>query len=300
MRKALIIFNPNAGMKLAARHLPRICNMFCGKGYLPSVYMTQHTGDGVFAAESLAADKDLIVCIGGDGTLSETIEGMRNAGVNIPVGYIPAGSTNDTATSLHLSRNIIQATKDILGGKAKTLDLGEINGKPFCYVVSCGAFTRVTYTTPQPAKNVLGNLAYFFEATNEVSKIAPIPMQIETDNLSFSGDFLLCAFSNSTSMGGVLKLGDDLVDLNDGKLELLLVRTPKDGIELGQIIAALTQSNFNTDLIHIVSTSYAKVTLPENVDWTRDGEQFAGAGVVELRCVRDAVRFVLNGKESEM
>lgn len=293
MQRALIIMNPYAGLKQANRHLTRICDMFCAQSILPTVYMTQRSGDGIFAAANLAPGQDMLICIGGDGTLSEAIEGMHNAKINIPIGYIPAGSTNDTANNLHLSRNILHAAKDILNGEERALDLGKMNGKPFCYIASCGAFTRVTYTTKQPAKNALGHFAYVLEATREVADISPIPMRIETDDRVFEGDFLLCAFSNATSVGGILKLRESLVNLSDGKLELLLVRSPKDGIELGQILNALTLSQYNTNLVHLVSTSRADIHLPAHIDWTRDGEFFPGAERVSLSCMPQAARFIL-------
>jgi len=293
MKRALIVMNPKAGLKTANRYLAQICDLFCAGGILPTVYLTQQSGDGIYAAEHFAPGQDMLVCIGGDGTLSEAIEGLHAAKLRMPIGYIPAGSTNVTGASLHLSRGILRAARDILRGEERVLDLGEMNGKPFCYVASCGAFTRVTYATPQPVKNALGYLAYVLEATREVSNITRIPMHIETDEQTFEGEFLFCAYSNSTSVAGVVKLHEEKLSLSDGKMELLLVRRPKDGIELGQIINALSLSHFNTNLVHLVSTSHVTVRLPAYIEWTRDGEYSPGAELVELSCLPGAARFIL-------
>ena len=141
MKTLLLIMNPTAGQRRAAKFLAEIVALFSKYGYENIVYMTAKRGDGTKIAAENAHRADLVVCAGGDGTLNEVIAGVLSSGADVPVGYIPAGSTNDFAASLNLSKNVLQAARDIMEGVPQTLDVGSFNGRYFSYVASFGAFT---------------------------------------------------------------------------------------------------------------------------------------------------------------
>ena len=175
MKKMLFIMNPFAGVKRANRHLADILLTFTQAGYEVITHMTLGRGDATAVAREKGKDVDLVVCCGGDGTLNETITGLLSAGADTPIGYIPAGSTNDFASSMHLSRNLLQAARDIVEGEPHTLDLGSFNGRCFSYVASFGAFTRASYATSQSVKNALGHLAYVLGGIKELPSIRSRP-----------------------------------------------------------------------------------------------------------------------------
>ena len=150
--------NPRAGIKKANRYLPDLLRLFSDYGYVTTAYMTGKRGDGAEFTRLHAGGADLVVSIGGDGTLNEVIDGLLKSGAGCPIGYIPAGSTNDFASSLKISSNIMQAARDIMEGRLRTIDLGSFNGRCFSYVASFGAFTEAAYSTPQEVKNMLANL----------------------------------------------------------------------------------------------------------------------------------------------
>ena len=285
--------NPTAGVKKANRFLTPLCRLFAEHGYVTTVCMTQKRGDGTVYAQAVAPDADLIVCIGGDGTLNEVVAGLLASGAQPPLGYIPSGSTNDFGANLGLSRNIMQAARDILTGSVKALDTAVFDDRSFCYIASCGVFTRSSYAAPQGMKNAFGHLAYVLEGLREVPHIQPLPLCVETDSESFEGEYVFCSFSNSTLVAGLLTLDPERVKLDDGKFELLLIRPPENAIQLGQIMVALNSGVYNTDLIRFRSASRVQITTPSKPNWTLDGEFAQGREHVVLRVQPKTIRMLV-------
>ncbi len=293
MKKLLFIMNPLAGQKKAKKVLAEIIEVFNRSGFEVTVYMTAAQGDGGRAAREYAGKTDLVVCCGGDGTFNETVDGVLKSGVDVPIGYIPAGSTNDFAASLHLSADPIQAARDIVDGVPERFDVGSFGGRHFSYVASFGAFTRASYATPQSVKNALGHTAYVLGGIQELSQLKKRRVRLELpDNTVLEDDFLFGAISNSTSVGGILTLAPDKVDMRDGKFELLLVRSPKDLIEVGECIQALQKQTYNCAMITFLSTERVKIVAPADMDWTLDGEWEPGKETVEVENLHHAVQII--------
>ena len=291
MKKMLFIMNPYAGQRKAAKNLAQILEIFNRGGYVVTTYMTAGPGDGEKIARELAADHDLVVCCGGDGTFNETVSGMLAAGVDLPVGYIAAGSTNDFASSLGLSLDNIQAARDIVEGEPVRVDVGVFGQRYFSYVASFGAFTRASYATPQSLKNALGHTAYVLSGIAEITQLKTENVHIElADGTCIDGPFVFGAISNSTCVGGVLTLAPDRVDMADGKLEVMLVRAPKNLTEVGELITALQKQTYNCTMMTFLSAERMTVIADEDMAWTLDGERQEGVGQVEVGCVHNAVQ----------
>ena len=290
LKKMLFVMNPYAGQRKGAKNLAQILEIFNRAGYQVNTYMTAGPGDGQKMVQQCCADADIVVCCGGDGTFNETVSGMLSAGVSVPVGYIPAGSTNDFASSLGLSLDNLQAAKDIVEGQATLVDVGLFGSRYFSYVASFGAFTRASYATPQSMKNVLGHAAYILGGIAEITQLKTEDVCIELpDGTKIDGPFIFGTISNSTSVGGILTLAPDRVDLSDGKLEIMLVRAPKDLVELGEVIAAIQNQTYNCNAMTFLSTESLKVTANESMSWTLDGEHQEGVSQVDVRCVHHAI-----------
>lgn len=296
MKKMLFIMNPYAGQRKAVKSLAQILEVFNRAGYEVNTYMTAGPGDGEKMAALRGGENDLVVCCGGDGTFNETVAGLLSTGANVPVGYIPAGSTNDFAGSLGLSLDNIQAARDIVGGRGKLVDVGLFGSRYFSYVASFGAFTRASYATPQSLKNVLGHTAYLLAGISEIAQLKTEHVRMELpDGTVIEDDFIFGAVSNSTSVAGILTLAADRVDMCDGKLEIMLVKAPKDIIELGDLVTALQKQTYNCSAMTFLSTESVKVTASQDMAWTLDGERQAGVSDVEIRCVHEAVRVMTRG-----
>lgn len=284
VKRVLMIMNPNAGQKRGKRFLADILELFRENEYVTTVMLTTCQGDAISLVKKHAAGMDLIVCVGGDGTFNEVVSGVLQAKLSIPIGYIPAGSTNDFANSLKLPKNMLKAAQKIVDGTPHTFDVGRFDDRYFSYVASFGAFTKASYSTPQNVKNALGHLAYILEGVKDIPSIRPLHLRFEMPTEVIEGDYLFGAISNSTSVGGILTLNPEIVDMNDGKFELLLIKAPTTIVELNEIIVALTTQNYGYSSITFATASEMTVYASPEMDWTLDGEREEGK---EKRCVKN-------------
>ena len=293
LKKLLLIINPHAGQRKVVKHLADIIDIFNRAEYEVITHITASSGDCENMVMHYAHKLALVVCCGGDGTFNETVSGVLRSGVDVPVGYIPAGSTNDFANSLGLSTDILKAARDIVKGKPEYFDVGTFAGRYFSYVASFGAFTRTSYNTPQSLKNALGHLAYVLSGIQEISQIKAHHLRFDLpDGSTIEDDFIFGAVSNSRCVGGVLTLAPDRVDLSDGQLEILLVRAPKDLKELADCLVALQKQTYNCGMITFLSTASAQVTAPETMDWTLDGELQKGMAQIQIQCLQKKLQLV--------
>ncbi len=293
VKRVLVVMNPNAGQKRGKRYLADILEIFRKSEYVTTVMLTTQQGDAVSLVKQHGQGMDLIVCIGGDGTFNEVVNGVLEAKLSTPIGYIPAGSTNDFANSLKLPKNMVKAAMQIVEGTPRTIDVGRFDDRYFSYVASFGAFTKVSYATPQNVKNALGHLAYILEGVKDIPSIRPLHLRFETPDEVIEGDYLFGAISNSTSVGGILTLNPDVVDMNDGKFELLLIKAPNTITELNDIIVALTTQNYDFPSITFVSASEMTVYASPDMDWTLDGEWEAGKEKLRVCNLHSAIQLIM-------
>ena len=292
MKKMLLVLNPCSGTRKANKVLTDMVTVFNRADYDVSVYITAAPGDGKEKVAQMAKDVDLVVCCGGDGTFNETVSGILQSGANTPIGYIPTGSTNDFANSLGLPTEPIAAAKAIANGTPQPYDVGSFNGRNFTYVASFGAFTRASYATPQNVKNALGHTAYVLSGISELSQIRNIPVKMELEEETFEGDYIFGAICNSTSLGGIAKLDPSMVDMADGKFEVLLVRAPKTLAELADCVAAVQKQTYQCAMMTFRSASKITVETPEAFPWTLDGEMDPGATALTIDNLYHAIRLV--------
>lgn len=288
MKKMLFVMNPISGTKKAARHLANIVNTFNRADYQVQLYLTAAPGDGKDYVAKNCQDADVVVCCGGDGTFNETVSGLVACGREIPIGYIPAGSTNDFANSLGLPLTPVDAAKAIVEGAPKAVDLGKFGDRYFSYVASFGAFTRASYATPQSMKNALGHTAYVLGGITELAQIRATHMKLTVDGEEIEDDFIFGAVCNSTSVGGILTLDPEQVDMSDGLFEVFLIRAPKDLAELGEFFLAVQKKQYNCKMMTFLSGRKVTAQCDEPISWTLDGEEAEGAPVVEIENLHHA------------
>lgn len=293
-KKNLIIMNPCSGKKKANKFLTDIVDTFTHDGYMTTVLTTTKQGDGTVYAKEYGKDYDLITCIGGDGTFNEVVAGLLENDIDVPIGYIPAGSTNDFASSLNLSTGIVKAARDIVNGERISLDIGSFNGRKFSYVASFGAFTQTSYATPQSVKNMLGHLAYVLEGAASLTSIRPEHLRIEADGKIYEGDFIFGAISNSTSLAGIVKINPEYVDMSDGKFELLLIKSPKNPIDLTEILYMLSNQDYNSSMLTFINADKFVIHANEEMAWSLDGEYQEGCKDIVIENLHHAVEIIVN------
>ena len=292
MKKLLFVMNPYAGQRKANKLLAEILEIFNRADYETEVYMTAGPGDGTQKVRQSAERVDLVVCCGGDGTFNETVTGVLNSGADTPIGYIPAGSTNDFAASLKLSANILEAARQIVNGTPEELDVGRFGSRYFSYVASFGVFTKSSYSASQNVKNALGHTAYLLEGISELSQLKTEHVRLELDGSVIEGDFLFGAICNSMSIGGIFKLDPKQVDMRDGKFEVLLVRAPKDLVEVAECIQAVQKQQYNCKMITFQSAQHIEIYSRADMSWTLDGEQADGSDYIEVENLYHAINLI--------
>ena len=292
MKKLLFILNPYAGTRKANKVLPEILSVFNRAEFDVRVYITAGQADATRAVKELAPGVDLVVCCGGDGTFNETVTGILESGLDIPIGYIPAGSTNDFAASLHLPTDPVAAARVVAEGTPEYYDVGKFGERYFSYVASFGAFAKASYATPQNVKNALGHTAYLLEGIYELSQIRKEHVKVEVDGEVLEDEFLFGAICNATSLGGILTLDASQVDMQDGLFEILLVRTPKSMAELTECILALQKQQYNCKMVTFRSAKEITIHASENMPWTLDGEKEEGHECVTATNLHHAIRLV--------
>ena len=293
MKKMLFIMNPFAGVKRANRHLADILLTFTQAGYEVITHMTLGRGDATAVAREKGKDVDLVVCCGGDGTLNETITGLMDLPSPPPLGYLPRGSTNDFAASLGIPAQPAEAAEAIVRSQGRALDIGRWNERCFAYVACFGAFTRTSYSAPQEAKNILGHFAYILEGVKDLNSLRPYRVRLTADGEVLDGDYLFGAVCNSTSLGGLMKLGRDEVIMDDGKFEMLLVRNPRTILELQGILTALLNQNYHHEDLIFRHISTLTAEPAGELPWSLDGEYAPSAEEVTIRNCPRALTFRL-------
>lgn len=293
MKKVLFIVNPVAGKKKILNALEEVDKAFYDGGCQCDIYFTKKRGDATEKVVSSAENYDIVVCGGGDGTYNELITGVRQKGIDIPVGYIPAGSTNDFATTLGISNVPKKAAENIVSGTPNTLDIGKFGDSYFSYVASFGAFTAASYSTSQKTKNRLGHMAYILGGAKDLGSIKPYTAKIEADGKVYEGDFLFGAVSNSTSIAGMIKLDKTLVDLSDGLFEIVLIRMPKHITQVPGIFLSLKKGNYSNKYIEFFHASSIKVETEKPLEWALDGEHATSCGEILVENIPGAINLIL-------
>lgn len=293
-KKLLFVFNPFAGKGLVKENLCDLIDIFTKYDYEVTAYPTQAAMDGYEKVKNDAKNYDLIVASGGDGTLSETVKALMEIDKKVPLGYIPAGSTNDFASSMGIAKKMTDAAEEIMNGVPFKCDIGEFNGENFVYVAAFGAFTDVSYETPQDKKNAFGHMAYIMEAIKRLPKISGNKMTVEHDGEIIEGDFILGLITNTESVGGMKKLISDGVCYDDGFYEVTLVKTPSNPIALQKTIAD-TLFNKLTNEKCFITFKTSKVTFKsdEEIAWTLDGEAGGSHKEVEIINHKQALTFLI-------
>lgn len=294
MRKLLLIINPVAGMKKVNKFLTDIIVVFSEAGYVCQVYPTTKDFSADKIVKNYGEDANLVVCIGGDGTFNEVVTGCLQLKNKPHIGYIPSGSTNDFANGMKLPLDPVEAAKNIVSKDPTNIDVGTFNDRIFTYIASFGVFTKASYSTPRDLKNTFGYLAYALHGIKEITEIKKIDMIIEAQDRIIEDSFIFGGICNSKRIGGgLIKFSEELVDMNDGLLEVFLIKYPKNTAEFMQLVFDLNTENFNSPMFEFFSTDNLKITADSHTDWTIDGEYQKGSEIIEISNKKSAISLII-------
>lgn len=291
-KKLLFVFNPHSGKAMIKNRLLDIIQSFVNEGYRVETYPTKGRADATRVINERGAEFDRVVVSGGDGTLNESISGLLNLDKKPCIGYIPTGTTNDFASNLKIPKDMKKAANIAVEGNPFDCDVGKFNDRNFLYVAAFGAFTDVAYETPQVNKNILGQLAYFFEGIKKLYNIKSYKLKLKVNGEEISGDYIFGMASNSNYVAG-MKAGSKLhAALNDGLFEILLVKNPANIIEFQALISDLMMQNITTECFTVLKTNKASFEFEDDVAWTLDGEYGGTVKTADISLEEKAVRFI--------
>ena len=296
-KKLLLVYNPKSGKGLIRTHLADVIDVFTSGGCDVLAHPTQEAGEGQRFVENYAKNADLIVCSGGDGTLDEVVSAVMAVCPEMPVGYLPSGSTNDFATSLSLSKNLVQAARDIMVGDIYNCDVGFFNGAYFVYVAAFGLFTDVSYQTDQNLKNSIGYLAYVLEAGKRMLNIPVYHLRVEADGQLVEGNYCYGMITNSRSVGGMKNITGNDIDMNDGLFEVTLVHTPLTPVDMNEIVTSILTGDYHSKLVENFKASKVTIEASEELDWTLDGEYGGKHKVATALNCHKALHLFLNRRK---
>ncbi len=293
MKKMLFIYNPNAGMGLLKPQLSDVLDTFVKGGYEVTVYPTQQRQDAMEKTKSYTEGYDLVVCSGGDGTLDEVVTGMSMREGKVPIGYIPAGTTNDFASSLHIPKDMIEAADVAVNGKPFACDVGAFNNNYFVYIAAFGLFTDVSYETDQKMKNILGHLAYVLEGTKKIFNVPSYRVKVTHDGETIEDEFMFGMVTNSHSVGGFKGIVGQNVAFDDGVFEVTLIKTPKTPLDVNEIVTALLGKQIDSTHMYCFRTGSIRFECEEEIPWTLDGEFGGNHGEVLIENRRKALEIMV-------
>ena len=298
MKKLLFVYNPRAGKEMLKPRLSDVLDIFVKAGYEVTVHPTQAYRDAYYQIKEYEVGKyDLIACSGGDGTIDEVATGMmkrREMGKDVvPVGYIPAGTTNDFAKSLNIPRKPLAAADNAVKGVPFPCDIGKFNDSVFVYIAAFGIFTDVSYETDQAVKNVLGHMAYILEGAKRIFNIPSYKIKVEHDGEVIEDEFIFGMVTNSRSVGGFSNMVGKNIVFDDGLFEVTLIKTPKNPIALQEIIAALLIEQVDTKHMYTFKTKKITFDSVEEIPWTLDGEFGGEQDYVEIENVQKAMEIMV-------
>lgn len=293
----LFVYNPNSGKAQINEHLSKIIQIFSAADMEITIYPTKAQQDGYHKILQCEGNYDIVVCSGGDGTLNETVAAVMEYKSEKPlIGYIPSGTTNDFARSLGIASDMEQGARDIVEGKVRACDIGRFNGRYYNYVAAFGAFTEVSYATPQEYKNLLGHQAYVLEGIKSIPFIKPSHMIIETNGDRVEGDFLYGMITNTMSVGGFKNIAGRNVEFDDGLFECTFIKKMDEISDFNKLIMAVVNKDFTGSSIFHTKTNHIKITSRENVSWVLDGEFGGDHSEVEIEILSNAVNFIVPKK----
>ena len=293
MKKILLLVNPISGKRAARKNLLDIVGILSGEDNFVTVHVTRFALDATQFVIDHGKAYDVLVACGGDGTLNEVISGALRSSYQGEIGFLPCGTTNDLAHSLRLPATLPRAAKTVASCAAKPLDFGLFNhDRYFTYIASFGAFTEVSYSTDQNMKNLFGHAAYVAEAFSRLKDLRSYHVRIDCDGTVLEDDFLFGAAANSLSIGGVLKLKRDKVDMHDGFHELLLIRNPKNPADLARLSKEIISGQYENRAVIFLRGKRIAFTSPDPIAWCVDGEYAGQHKTAEICNIHDRVRVI--------
>ncbi|WP_079477138.1 diacylglycerol/lipid kinase family protein [Halobacillus salinus] len=273
MKRAMLIVNPSSGKEEALDYVEKIEKILAEKSYQVKVAQTEKELDATKYCQSACKDEfDLVVSMGGDGTLNETINGMVDQEHRPLLAIIPLGTVNDFARALNIPLEPEEAVETLYSDQIKDVDIGRFNDRYFVNIFAVGAVAEATYEVSPDQKTKFGSFAYVMEGFKTLTAHRSYPLRIEHDNGVWEGDsfLFLAALTNSTA--GFEKLSPE-AEVNDGVLHGYIIKQV-NLVRMATIITSILRGNLRDEAdVEYFTSSKIKVTSKEELMTNVDGEE---------------------------
>ncbi|MBQ1436920.1 MAG: YegS/Rv2252/BmrU family lipid kinase [Ruminococcus sp.] len=292
--QALLIVNPVAGHGISRERALKLKKALNTDDFKTDLMFTSKNENAAELVVKNGSESDMVICCGGDGTLSETVGGIMQLKRRPKLAYLPNGTTNDFAKSIGLRSTLNVAATDIINGNSMKLDTGLLNNRSFIYVASFGLMSKCSYNTPQKLKRRFGRLAYIFRGLGDFITTKPQHVKVTDENGKvYEDDYLFGCVSNSKSIGGIIHLDDTQVGFGDGKHEVILIKYPRSPLALKRIISAARKRDYNNKYIQLFHTSSVTFESDKPLRWSLDGEPSENEKFFKAVTKPAAIDFVL-------
>ena len=291
MKKILMVYNPVSGSAIFKKKLDAVIESLQRRKILPVIYRTRAENSSEEFSECVKnSDVQGILAAGGDGTLHRVINWMKKFDVNLPVGIIGSGTSNDFATHLKIF-DIERYFDAIAENKTRPIDLGLVEGGEFFInVASAGVFTSIAHEVDSRQKNALGKIAYYLRGIGELPKFTTIELKIKADEKIFNLDAFLFLVLNSPAVAGMKKI-TDVAKIDDGKLDLLVLKkcSPRKLFNLTQKLLAGKCVNSDPNIFYLQAKTL-EINSSTNLISDLDGE-IGGILPIKIQTVSHAIDF---------
>lgn len=268
----MIIMNPKAGKGGGKQLLFTLCDQLCLAKHEVMVQITQYPSHAEELVQQCGEQIECIICCGGDGTWNEAVCGMMKRKQRIPIAYLPCGTVNDFANTLHLPTKGEELVEHLHKKQVFSCDIGQFNDRYFTYVAAFGMFTDISYSTSQNAKNTFGKIAYFIEGLKQLTNMPSYHVRIKSEQGVIEEDCIFGCITNSKYVGGFSAINRQDTKLDDGLFEVLLIRTPNNPLDIQAIVAALLKREVNETWMRFFTAGELFITTTQTISWTLDGE----------------------------
>lgn len=275
MKKVKFIYNPFSGENLILNNLDTIIKLYQEKNL--QIIPFRISLDTPLEKAFIDIDKtyDHILTAGGDGTINQVVNLMKNNNLDLPLAVLPVGTANDFAKLIGATSDIEENCKKILNNTPKTVDLGLVNNKYFINVFSYGLFTDVSQKTPTHLKNIFGKLAYYYSGIKELPTFKSVNIEVESKEMNYSGEALIFFVFNGKTAGNINIAYNS--EITDGLLDVIIVKPGSIISTISSLLKFFKGEHLeeSTNLIHF-KTANLKVNCKDfssnNITTDIDGE----------------------------
>ncbi|MBO6047178.1 MAG: diacylglycerol kinase family lipid kinase [Erysipelotrichaceae bacterium] len=301
--KCLFVINPVSG----TQHFQNSINVLIGELILKTpintvdVFYTSGKHDARNRCAILVKNQyDLIICLGGDGTVNEVMDGVIRSGSDIPIAFLPAGTVNDFATYLSLPTSISELVDLVNEFHISRIDVGQVGEDVFANVISGGMFSDIAFQVSSQDKNTFGPLAYYVAGLTQLPQqlAMNLHLNITTDMVTFEEEASLFMITNTSHVGGFEGI-TPLATVEDGLLDLIIIKRSN----VAELLAVITDYALNRHTqnpnITYLQTKYIKIECEEDIHYDVDGEE-GSEFPIEVRCLPKAVSILTFKDKTEL